>query len=388
MQLVEVKSPKDKKDFLELPLKIYKTDDQWIRPLDKDIEAVFDPKENKFFRQGDAIRWLLKDDKGTVIGRVAAFYNEKTAKKEDQPTGGMGFFDCIDDMQAATLLFDKCREWLQSKGMEAMDGPINFGERDRWWGLLVEGFHEPVYCMNYNRPYYQKFFEEYGFKTFFEQIVYALKVHDPLQDKFEERHARYAADPDYKTLHIDKGNLEKFALDFSTVYNKAWSKHAGGKSMSKEAAMLLFKKMKPVLDEEIVWFVYYKDEPIACWLNLPELNQVFKYLNGKFDLFHKLKFLWLKKTRGTNKKFYGIVFGVIPEFQGKGVDAYMIVEGATALRKANRYHYMELQWIGDFNPKMLNVSESLGAKRSRRLITYRYLFDRTKPFKRTAIINV
>ena len=157
--------------------------------------------------------------------------------------------------------------------------------------------------------------------------------------------------------------------------------------MPKEQAVLLFKKMKPVMDEVIVWFIYHNDQPIACWLNLPELNQIFKHLNGKFDLFHKLKFLWLKR-KGTGRKFYGIVFGVIPEYQGKGIDTYMIVEGATAIRKSNKYEFMELQWIGDFNPKMLNVSESLGAKRSRKLITYRYLFDRTKEFKRTPVINV
>ena len=49
------------------------------------------------------------------------------------------------------------------KGMEAMDGPINFGERDRWWGLITEGFTPPLYCMNYNPPYYIALFENYGF---------------------------------------------------------------------------------------------------------------------------------------------------------------------------------------------------------------------------------
>ena len=71
MPLVEVKSKKDQKDFLELPLLIYKNDDMWIRPLDKDIEFVFDPEQNKFFKNGKAIRWLLKNNEGTVIGRVA-----------------------------------------------------------------------------------------------------------------------------------------------------------------------------------------------------------------------------------------------------------------------------------------------------------------------------
>ena len=49
----------------------------------------------------------------------------------------MGFFECINDESVAFAMFDKCKAWLQERGMEAMDGPINFGERDRWWGLVV-----------------------------------------------------------------------------------------------------------------------------------------------------------------------------------------------------------------------------------------------------------
>jgi hypothetical protein len=130
-----------------LPVRLYKTTPAWIRPLDKDIESVFDPATNKTFRHGQCKRWILQDDAGVTIGRVAAFVNEKTVLKgNDQPTGGMGFFECINDRNAAFMLFEQCRTWLQQRGMEAMDGPINFGNRDRWWGLLVEGFDkEPNY---------------------------------------------------------------------------------------------------------------------------------------------------------------------------------------------------------------------------------------------------
>src|SRR5437879_5548558 len=147
MKLREVISDKDKEDFLHLPLKIYAGSPFWIRPLDKDIEAVFDLKKNKTYRDGECIRWVLENSSGEVIGRIAAFYDRKNAKKgNDQPTGGIGFFECINNREAAFLLFDKCEEWLQSKGMEAMDGPVNFGSRDRWWGLLIEGFDkEPNY---------------------------------------------------------------------------------------------------------------------------------------------------------------------------------------------------------------------------------------------------
>src|SRR5689334_4561876 len=122
MQIVEVKSKKDEKDFLLLPLSIYKNDPNWIRPLDKDIEAVFDPKQNKFFRHGQCARFLLKNDDGKIIGRIAAFINEKTSRKESQPTGGIGFFECINDKTASDYLFDHAKHWLQERGIQAMDG--------------------------------------------------------------------------------------------------------------------------------------------------------------------------------------------------------------------------------------------------------------------------
>jgi hypothetical protein len=167
------------------------------------------------------------------------------------------------------------------------------------------------------------------------------------------------------------------------VYNKAWAGHGGLKQMSKEQVMLLFKKMKPVMDEKIVWFAYHKQEPVAIFINMPDLNQWFKHLNGKFGLLQKIKFLWLKQFK-PNKKFSGLVFGVVPEWQGKGVDAYIIAESAKVIQtKATAYTEYEMQWIGDFNPKMLNIAASLGdVSRGRNLSTYRYLFDRNKAFHR------
>ncbi len=112
-------------------------------------------------------------------------------------------------------------------------------------------------------------------------------------------------------------DIVKYATDFTTVYNKAWAGHGGLKEMKKEQSILLFKKLKPVMDKKVLWFVYYKEEPIAIFINLPDLNQWFRYLNGQFGLIDKLKFLWYKNTVACTK-FTGLVFGIVPEFQGKG----------------------------------------------------------------------
>lgn len=387
MQLTEVTNAALARDFIRVNVEINRLNPNYIRPLDKDVEDVFDRGRNKMFRYGECARWILQNDEGQQIGRIAAFTNKKYRNKGDEfPVGGIGFFDCINHQPAADMLFDVSKHWLLQRGMEAMDGPINFGERDRWWGLVTEGFQEPLYCMNYNPPYYRNLFEQYGFRVFFNQICFGLDPKKKLSDKLFERHAHYAQ-PDYKCIPIDTRRLEKFVADFTIIYNKAWAGHGGLKELKKDHVRIMFNKMKPVMDERIIWFTYFKEQPIAMFINLPDLNQWFKYLDGKFDWFHKLKFLWLKKTKPC-KKFTGLVFGIVPEFQGKGIDAYMIVESAKIIQHHTPYTEYEMQWIGDFNPKMVNVAAGLGDTfRSRVLTTYRYLFDRTREFKSHPMIS-
>jgi hypothetical protein len=363
-----------------------RTNPAYIRPLDKDVADVFNKAKNKTFRFGTATRWILK--KGdTLIGRIAAFTNKKYKNKgDDVPVGGIGFFDCINDQEAADTLFDVAKHWLLQAGMQAMDGPINFGERDRWWGLVVEGFQSPLYCMNYNPPYYAGLFESYGFEPFFHQVCFGKDPKQPLADKIGERHAYFEKDPDFTVRTISKSELETYAADFATVYNAAWAGHGGLKEMKKEQVMIMFNKMKPVMDEKIIWYAYHKKDPIGIFVNLPDLNQWFRHLNGKFDLLRKLKFLWVKKTVACTK-FNGIVFGIVPEFQGKGIDAFIVGEAYKTVKDMSYTEY-EMQWIGDFNPKMLNVASGLGdVHQSRKLTTYRYLFDRTKEFKRHPFFN-
>lgn len=382
MRIEVVSTNQQIRQFLSLPVKLYANNPNWIQPLDKDIEAVFDAAKNKAFRHGKAIRWLLLNKQSEPIGRIAAFHNKKYRNKgDDIPVGGIGFFECIHQQEAANLLFDTAKNWLQQQGVEAMDGPINFGERDKWWGLVTKGFQPPLYCMNFNPPYYIELFEQYGFQPFFNQICFGMHPHEKLPPKFYDRHAMVAADPNFSARHFRKTALKKFASDFCTVYNKAWAGHAGNKELSQQQCIKLFEQMKPVMDERIIWFAYYKEDPIAIFINLPDLNQWFKYLHGSFTLFAKLKFLWLKATK-PNKRFTGIVFGVVPDWQAKGVDSYIIVESAKIIQHQLPYDEYEMQWIGDFNPKMIAVAENLTNERSRILTTYRYLFDRNKPFQR------
>jgi hypothetical protein len=389
MRIEEVITPEDERQFLLLPVRLYKDSPHWIRPLDKDVTSDFDSDKNKALRHGACARWVLKNEAGETIGRVAAFVDKKTANKgNDQPTGGMGFFECIENREAAFLLFDRCKTWLQEKGMEAMDGPINFGSRDRWWGLLVDGFdRDPNYQCNYNFPYYRDFFESYGFQTYFEQYTFGRKVMDPVTPRLQDKADRLAQNPDYVFRHLQKSELHKLPDYIRIVYNKAWANRAETPEISHQQAVLLVKQMKPIMDERLLYFGFYKGEPISFYLSLPEINQIFKYVDGKLDWIGKLKFLW-HTLRKTNRKAFGVLFGIVPEHQGIGADGAMILAARDVLQfKYKRYDEYEMNWIGDFNPKMILVVEQVGGDRVKTHITYRKLFDESRPFKRHPILK-
>lgn len=387
MEIFEVHTKADKRDFLRISPLLGQKFPNYVQPLDKDIEDVFNPTKNKCYGFGKATRWILKNN-GKVIGRIAAFINDQYKNfGTDYPTGGIGFFECIDDQEAANLLFDQAAGWLKTRGMDAMDGPINFGDRERWWGLMIEGFNEePIYGMAFNPPYYQKLFERYGFKNFYDQYFFAMKITDPVPDKYIERHARFKNKKDYTARHIDLDNIEKHAADFATVYNAAWSQHNESKTITKEDMIRNFNEMKPIIDEDIIWFAYYKEEPIAMWINIPDLNEYFKHFKGKFGLLQKLRFM-LMKRKGVCQRFTGIAFGVVPKYQALGIDAFMITEGSAHIQKKRSYEKYEMGWTGDWNPRMLNIYKALGGRLSRNLVTYRYIFDDRHPFERHPTID-
>jgi len=394
MKIVEVGRNKHfQTEFLEFPAKLYKDNPYWIRPLDNDIERIFDPEKNPLHNNGYCIRWLAINETGDTIARIAAFVNPNTVShSNDQPTGGIGFFECINDKNIAFALFDTCKEWLKARGMEAMDGPINFGERDNWWGLLVDPYDaEPTWSMFYHHDYYRAFFEEYGFQDYFQQYTFLLPLEETEARKvvrpalFEIANRVYHT-PGYDFRHVNKRQFSKFAQDFRTIYNLAWAKNMAAGEMTTERAEAIMQMMKPILVEELMWFGYHNEQPIAFFIMIPELNQIIKHLNGKLNLIGKLKWAYHQLMK-TNHKARGVIFGVIPEYQGRGIESAIALAFSRACWKPGyQYTTLELNWIADFNPKMLKVTQLLGARKFKTYITYRYLFDHTRVFKRHPII--
>ena len=383
-RLIEVTETGTAKAWVECPCTLYRDDPNWVRPIDAEIAGLFNPSVNLRFEHGSAIRWILQDEKGNTVGRTAAFEDEDS-RKTNPPAGGMGFFECIDDKEAAFMLFDAAKGWLQSKGMEAMDGPINFGEKNQFWGLLVDGFTPPIYGMNYHHRYYRKFFEDYGFRVYYNQYSYLLDAKKPLPDRVYKIADYLTKRGGYSFEHFDRRRLPKFVKAFMEIYNKAWANFDHFKPAEENKVLEMMNKLKPVMDEHVMWFAFKGEEPAGFFIMLPDINRIFRHLGGKLDLIGKLKFLWYR-WKGV-RKIFSLVTGIVPEHQNKGVDAAIVVAAARHIQPLKKYDELELAWIGDFNPKMMSMNEAVGAKLYKTHITYRKLFDPNRPFERAPVLQ-
>ena len=387
MKIISVETIEQEKQFLNIARVIYKNDTNWICPLDIEILDIFKKENNKKLEFGEAKRWILIDNNNNLIGRIASFYDKRRAFKEHPYAGGCGFFECINNFDAAKLLFDTAKEWLVSKGMEAMDGPVNFGENYVNQGLLINGFIQQGYGMPYNKPYYKTLFEQYGFKTYFEMYSYHIDLTKPLPQR-QVRFAEFITRKEnYKFDHIRFNNYEKYLNDIVTIYNDVWSHfHDDYIPLEYDEIEKMLIEAKPLLNEDFIWFVYDIDRPIGMIITFPDINQILKKLDGKLDFLGKLKFLFAKSTTKITRARQ-LISGVIPEYQKTGIISGLFIKMVSKL-KEHGIKELEMSWVGDYNITVNKMYKQIEGVKAKTHVTYRYLFDQNAEFKRFMAENI
>jgi GNAT superfamily N-acetyltransferase len=200
-----------------------------------------------------------------------------------------------------------------------------------------------------------------------------------------EKAHRVLSNPDYKIKDVSATDLSVAAEQLRTIYNKAWSLFTGVKPMTSEEAQKLMRTLKPIIDPNLIYFAYHNDEPIGFFVMVPDLNRIIGKFNGKFGLWQKLRLMWELKVSKSCDRVFGIIFGITPEFQGKGIESAIMTYILENYIQTGRspYNSFEFAWIGDFNPVMNRMIERyVCATKHKMHTTYRYLFDRTRPFER------
>ncbi len=352
---------------------IYAGDPLYVHPLQSDIEDIMSYK-NAAFTGDNLRRWIVTDDRNRPVGRIAAFIDESRNEELDLPVGGMGFFESTDEDTVADLLLTAAEDWLRERGMHVVDGPVNFGERDKFWGLLTRGWYRPIYQETYNPPYYRRLLEERGYQPHEQCLTMRGVVSEfpgerlgKLASRVRERYGLY-------TKQLDRNNLRQGADDFAEAYNAAFNHWPYFKPLSGDDIYPTFQQMKPIMDPHLTCLAYNKEgRPIGLAGLIPDINCFLGGTRGKLDLFGLPKFLWRLKFQKQPRNCKGIAFGIAQDYQRQGVYPLMVdAMFQSGDRHTSRtYRYVDMATIRGHNKLMVDTCRQMNTDIHRVHVAYR-----------------
>lgn len=362
-----VDSNEEKKEFLEFPYQHYADDQYWVPPLRIEQKKLIDTEKNPFYENAE-IELFLVYNNDKLVGRIAAIIDHRYNDYHNTKTGFFGFFECINRERTAKLMFQMAEEWLRSRGMEVMMGPTNPGMMDEI-GILVEGFQKyPSILMPYHKEYYDPLLKSVGLEKAMDLLTY--EVNQDNVDRERMNRAVEIVKRRLPTISIRKIRLSKIKQEIKIIqeiFNAAWKDNWGFIPLSEAEFMYLAKDLKSVVDDNFAHIAEVDGRPIAFSVALPDYNQILKDMDGKLFPFGIFKLLWNRKkiTRVRTA-----LMGVIPEYQGKGIDALLHRESIENGLKFNKYA-SEIGWILESNVQMNRVAEKIGGVHDKTYRMYR-----------------
>jgi len=360
MDLRLVKTKKDLLDFIKFPWKIYKNDKNWVPPLISERKEFFDSHKNPFFKHSEVVFYLAKRE-DEIVGRICGTVNYNHIDYHNEKAGFFGFFESINDFEVAQLLLDTVKDWLKSKGMEIMRGPMNFSTNDEV-GFLLEGFDSPpAFMMSYNPKYYLDFMERYGMAKAKDLYAYYIDKNNRPPERFK-RIAELIRKKE--NIVVRKLNLKDFAGEIEKIkkiYNLAWSKNWGAVPMTDEEFGHLAKDFKKIVDPDLVFIAEVNGEPAGFSMALPNINQLLIKLNGRLSPLGIFKLFWFTKVHNIIDSVRLLTMGVIHKYQKRGIDTIFYIDTYMNGEKKG-YKWAEMSWNLEDNFLINHALETFGAK--------------------------
>ena len=366
IQPIDFNDKKRVKKFITFPWKIYEDDPNWVPPLIIDKLDFLNPKKNPFFLHSSA-QLFMAFRGNEPVGRISAQVNNQHLHVHKDDTGFFGFFECVNDREVASALFETAGEWLKERGMQTMRGPASFSVTDEI-GLLVEGLgRPPKVLMPYNPEYYISLIEDYGFSKIQDLYAYILFAQDGMSGLVKRMVKSAMKDPNLVIRNPTKKTIKQDMEMIKIIYKEAWSENWGSVPLTPEEFEHTAKEISLFYDPDITFIAEYKGEPAGVSIVLPDLNQALKHANGRLFPFGLLKILFYRRKI---KEIRMPIMGVREAYRNRGIDAIFYNETYnSAVAKGIRS--CELSWVLESNTTLNRILKKLGAKRDK---TYR-LYD-------------
>jgi GNAT superfamily N-acetyltransferase len=358
VSIVAVNSRKERKEFLSLPWKLYANDPNWIPPIRHNQKELVNYRKHPFYENAEVQTFIARKN-GETVGRVAAIIDHGHNEYYDERRGMIGFFESKDDMGISRGLFDAARKWFAEKDIKLLRGPLN-PSMNYECGLLIDGFDSPpCFMMTYNPPYYEKLFDDYGFKK--TQDLYAYYAHvdmlnsvDPKMIFIVEEAAKRF---NVKVRPVHKKNFKQEIMTFLEIYNRAMPGNWGYVPMSKSEVKTAAEGLKFLMVHELSVMAEVEGKEVGVVFGLLDYNPIIKKIDGRMFPFGFLRILMGRKKL-TRVRLVSTT--VLPEYQRWGLGVVLL---AKLLPKAIDWGLVdcELSWVLESNTLSRGTIERGGA---------------------------
>jgi hypothetical protein len=361
-----VKNDQDRKDFLSFPWLVYKGDPYWVPPIFSERMHFI---TNHPFLEHAEIEFFIAKRGDEIVGTIAPFINYRHNEFHNENIGFFGFFEVLEDPEAAALLLDTAENWVKGRGFDAIRGPAQYSTNEEC-GLLVDGFNDsPRILMTYNPPRYVNYIEDHGFSKVMDLHAYSQDVKNltgegklpekltRVVDKVRDKHGIKIRKVDFKNYDLEVERVKK-------IYNQSWAVNWGFIPMTDSEFTAMGKELRQLIDPDLALVGEVKGEPIGVSITLPDLNQPLKSAYPtptKPDWLTMAKLIWNWKVKNQVTWLRVLILGVLPEYRMRGIDALFYYETAKAAIKKGIKH-AEMSWILENNDAISRPIKVMGGK--------------------------
>jgi hypothetical protein len=356
-----VENDADLWEFLRLPWRIYQGDPYWVPPILSQQRTFLDPRRGPFFEIGEA-QYFLAFRNGRPVGRVSAHVNRLHDQYHGPETGFFGFFESIQDQDVATELFAAAGNWLRERGKTRLVGPLNFCIYDEM-GLLVEGFDSmPVMFQTHNPPYYEDLLTSLGFVKAMDWHAYKITNRNVDLAAMESRYHEILDGQDIEVVTYDPKQVDRRADEVFQLFNTEWEPNWSHVPLTRRQFNDMLEMVKPCLRPEMAYVLLDHDRVVGFGIGLPDLNPLIRKLNGRLNLWGKLRLLYWAKYRPV-RKIRAMVVGISQPYQKRYLHLALLLRSYIYLVKHTPCEMADLSLVPANLKHWIKVIRALGGER-------------------------
>jgi len=353
----------DISDFLRAGHRVLGDDPSWVAPLESELKGLLNPKKNPFFAHAEVTLFTAWRD-GKLVGRCSAQIDHEHLRCHGDDAGFFGFFETLDDQEAASALIQAAASWVAERGMRVLRGPFNLSINHEC-GLLVEGFEHPnVVMMPQSRTWQAALAEGAGLTGIKDLLAWRYDVSAELPARATRAWEQIDALPEVKFRSVKRNRMHDELKIVLEIFNDAWRHNWGFVPMTDAEVAKSAADMKLLIDEDMAFFAEVDGRPVAMCVCVPNLNEASRDLKGNItNPLNAIKLLWRLKVSKTRSARL-ILLGIRTELRGvKRYGALSTALYAELVKRgqAKGYEWAELGWtLEDNQPINLGIRAMRG----------------------------